>query len=215
MVSMKFNRRKKTLKSAMSISVKEVVPVENTYAEPVAEPVAAPPAETRDEKPFMERLVDDASSVISNALSEVSSMANDVKDIIVADVPEIKEVHFDGIPEEASQGEDRYDPENKVTGGPEKLAKLVKDLGPKERKMEQLGQEFVKAQEDVRNQRKMIQALSAKLNFEAKKSDKNDNDDVSDDVSDAGSVVDEIVRFGRGVEDSATKAFFPHGEMTV
>lgn len=222
MVSMKFNRRKKSSNSsthdvsaqyAMNLSGKQVNPsTENSYAVPVAVP---PLEETRDERNRVARFVDDASSAIStafsDAVSEAASMATDLQNIIAADVPEIEESHFDGISESTSV---ETEPGMKVIGGPAKLAKLVKELGQKERKMEQLGKEFVKAQEDVRNTRKMIHALSSKVNLDDREKDNDDDDD-----SDTGSVVDGIVRFGKEVggrvEHSATKVLFPYGELTV
>lgn len=174
------------------------------YGDGDAEPNAAPAEETRDEQNPMVRFVGNASSAISNAVSgavaEAANMASDVRKIIEADVPELE---GDAI----SHG-------NKsqsvlVKGGAKRLAKLVKELGPMEKKMEQLGQEFVKAQEDVRKQREMIQYLSTKVNLE----DGNKCDD-NDDINDEGSVVSVVSHHVVDLGKRAESALFPHGDLS-
>ena len=175
------------------------------YGDGDAEPVLTAPAEeTRDEQNPMVRFVGNASSAISNAVSgavaEAANMASDVRKIIEADVPELEgDAPQDGKKNQSAQ----------VKGGAERLAKLVKELGPMEKKMEQLGQEFVKAQEDVRKQREMIQYLSTKVNLEdGKKAD--DNDDHSDEGSVVSVVSHHVVDLGKRAES----ALFPHGDLS-
>ena len=174
------------------------------YGDGDAEPVAAPAEETRDEQNPMVRFVGNASSAISNAVSgavaEAANMASDVRKIIEADVPELE----GGAPQDGKKNQSAQ-----VKGGAERLAKLVKELGPMEKKMEQLGQEFVKAQEDVRKQREMIQYLSTKVNLEDGK-----NADDNDDHSDEGSVVSVVSHHVVDLGKRAESALFPHGDLS-
>lgn len=174
------------------------------YGDGDAEPVAAPAEETRDEQNPMMRFVGNASSAISNAVSgavaEAASMASDVRKIIEADVPELE---GDAI----SHGNKSQSVLAK--GDAERLAKLVKDLGPMEKKMERLGHEFVKAQIEVRNQKEMILYLSTKVNLEDVKIS-----DDNDDHSDEGSVVSVVSHHVADLGKRAESALFPHGDLS-
>mmetsp|Transcript_4428 Transcript_4428/g.6660 ORF Transcript_4428/g.6660 Transcript_4428/m.6660 type:complete len:228 (-) Transcript_4428:86-769(-) len=169
--------------------------------------------ETRDVHP-MARLFDDASSVISGAMSEAASMANDVKMIIAADVDD----NVSALGEERSVAPQPEPEKIKVYGGPNDLARLIKDLGQQEKKMEKLGQEYINAEKDVRNTRKRIKALSEKLNLDSAINEC-EQEQEDDEGSLGESVVEhlaaaggEIVRFSSRIEDAATKAIFPRSK---
>eukprot|EP00985_Skeletonema_marinoi_P011084 scaffold5233_cov145-Skeletonema_marinoi.AAC.11 len=193
--------------------IKQVASTKNREAEPVllykeqrAEIYSeeSNPEETRDVHP-MTRLFDDASSLISGALSGAASMAEDVQSIITADVDD-----------ESVLGEERsvaqYRPEPiQVYGGPNDLARLIKDLGQQGKKMEMIRQEYVKAGKDVKYTRMRIKALSEKINLEGVIIDeKSTVNDQEDDNKSVGSVGGQIVRLGCRIENAATKAIFPH-----
>ena len=156
------------------------------------------PEETRDVHP-MARLFDDASSLISDALSGAASMAEDVQSIIAADVDDVSVLE-----EERSVAQYRPEP-IQVYGGPNDLARLIKDLGKQEKKMEMIRQEYVKAGKDVKYTRMRIKALSEKINWDEKSA----VNDQEDDNKSVGSVGGEIVRLGSRIENTATKAIFP------
>jgi|SaaInl74LU_5_DNA_1037368.scaffolds.fasta_scaffold08675_2 hypothetical protein len=212
-----FSSRRKASKSSVkqddsseysTCPVKQVASTKNREAEPVllykeqrAEIYSEEinPEETRDVHP-MARLFDDASSLISGALSGATSMAEDVQSIITADVEDVSVLE-----EERSVAQYRPEP-TQVYGGPNDLARLIKDLGRQEKKMEMIRQEYVKAGKDVKYTRMRIKALSEKINWD-ENSTVNDQDDDNKSV---GSVGGEIVRLGSRIENAATKAIFPH-----
>eukprot|EP00985_Skeletonema_marinoi_P011085 scaffold5233_cov145-Skeletonema_marinoi.AAC.12 len=216
-MAIKFNSRRKASKSvkqdvsaqySQRLSGKQGVSnvsTNNRKAEPVLlykeQRAETSSDETRDVHP-MARLFDDASSVISGAMSEAASMANDVKMIIAADVDD----DVSALGEERSVAQ----PEPiQVYGGPSDLARLIKDLGQQEKKMEKLGQEYINAEKDVRNTRKRIKALSEKLNLEGVI---NEDEQEDDEGSLGGSVVETLSAYGSLIENAATKAIFPRSK---
>ena len=216
-MAIKFNSRRKASKSvkqdvsaqySQRLSGKQGVSnvsTNNRKAEPVSlykeQRAETNSDEARDVHP-MARLFDDASSVISGAMSEAASMANDVKMIIAADVDD----DVSALGEERSVAQ----PESiQVYGGPKDLARLIKDLGQQEKKMEKLGQEYINAEKDVRNTRKRIKALSEKLNLEGVINEDEQEDDAG---SLGGSVVETLSAYGSLIENAATKAIFPRSK---
>jgi len=216
-MAIKFNSRRKASKSvkqdvsaqySQRLSGKQGVSnvsTNNRKAEPVSlykeQRAETNSDEARDVHP-MARLFDDASSVISGAMSEAASMANDVKMIIAADVDD----DVSALGEERSVAQ----PESiQVYGGPNDLARLIKDLGQQEKKMEKLGQEYINAEKDVRNTRKRIKALSEKLNLEGVI---NEDEQEDDEGSLGGSVVETLSAYGSLIENAATKAIFPRSK---
>ena len=212
-MAIKFNSRRKASKSAKQdvsaqysqrLSGKQGVSnvsTNNRKAEPVLlykeQRAETSSDETRDVHP-MARLFDDASSLISDALSGAASMAEDVQSIIAADVDD----DVSALGEERSVAQ----PEPiQVYGGPNDLARLIKDLGRQEKKMEMIRQEYVKAGKDVKYTRMRIKALSEKINWDEKSA----VNDQEDDNKSVGSVGGEIVRLGSRIENTATKAIFP------
>eukprot|EP00577_Skeletonema_sp_RCC1716_P022250 CAMPEP_0113388964 /NCGR_PEP_ID=MMETSP0013_2-20120614/9368_1 /TAXON_ID=2843 ORGANISM="Skeletonema costatum, Strain 1716" /NCGR_SAMPLE_ID=MMETSP0013_2 /ASSEMBLY_ACC=CAM_ASM_000158 /LENGTH=219 /DNA_ID=CAMNT_0000271997 /DNA_START=32 /DNA_END=691 /DNA_ORIENTATION=+ /assembly_acc=CAM_ASM_000158 len=219
-MAIKFNSRRKASKSAKQdvsaqysqrLSGKQGVSnVSNTNrkAEPVSlykeQRAETNSDEARDVHP-MARLFDDASSVISGAMSEAASMANDVKMIIAADVDDVS-----ALGEERSVAPQPEPDKIKVYGGPNDLARLIKDLGQQEKKMEKLGQEYINAEKDVRNTRKRIKALSEKLNLD---SAINENEQEDDEGSlGESSIVETLSAYGSLIENAATKAIFPRSK---
>ena len=228
-MAIKFNSRRKASKSvkqdvsaqySQRLSGKQGVSnvsTKNRNAEPVLlykeQRAETSSDETRDVHP-MARLFDDASSVISGAMSEAASMANDVKMIIAADVDD----DVSALGEERSVAP-RPEPEKiQVYGGPNDLARLIKDLGQQEKKMEKLGQEYINAEKDVRNTRKRIKALSEKLNLdnainECEQEQEDDEGSLGESVVEhLAAAGGEIVRFSSRIEDAATKAIFPRSK---
>lgn len=218
-MAIKFNSRRKASKSvkqdvsaqySQRLSGKQGVSnvsTNNRKAEPVSlykeQRAETNSDEARDVHP-MARLFDDASSVISGAMSEAASMANDVKMIIAADVDD----DVSALGEERSVAQYRPEP-IQVYGGPNDLARLIKDLGKQEKKMEMIRQEYVKAGKDVKYTRMRIKALSEKLNLDIAINEKSTVNDQEDDNKSVGSVGGEIVRLGSRIENTATKAIFP------
>ncbi|KAK1744479.1 hypothetical protein QTG54_005012 [Skeletonema marinoi] len=226
-MAIKFNSRRKASKSvkqdvsaqySQRLSGKQGVSnvsTNNRKAEPVSlykeQRAETNSDEARDVHP-MARLFDDASSVISGAMSEAASMANDVKMIIAADVDDVS-----ALGEERSVAPQPEPDKIKVYGGPNDLARLIKDLGQQEKKMEKLGQEYINAEKDVRNTRKRIKALSEKLNLDSAINENEQEDDegslgessIVETLSAAGG---EFVRFSSRIEDAATKAIFPRSK---
>eukprot|EP00577_Skeletonema_sp_RCC1716_P021922 CAMPEP_0113416480 /NCGR_PEP_ID=MMETSP0013_2-20120614/25137_1 /TAXON_ID=2843 ORGANISM="Skeletonema costatum, Strain 1716" /NCGR_SAMPLE_ID=MMETSP0013_2 /ASSEMBLY_ACC=CAM_ASM_000158 /LENGTH=220 /DNA_ID=CAMNT_0000303535 /DNA_START=13 /DNA_END=676 /DNA_ORIENTATION=+ /assembly_acc=CAM_ASM_000158 len=220
-MAIKFNSRRKASKSAKQdvsaqysqrLSGKQGVSnVSNTNrkAEPVSlykeQRAETNSDEARDVHP-MARLFDDASSVISGAMSEAASMANDVKMIIAADVDD----DVSALGEERSVAPQPEPEQIKDMGGPKDLARLIKDLGQQEKKMEKLGQEYINAEKDVRNTRKRIKALSEKLNLD---SAINENEQEDDEGSlGESSIVETLSAYGSLIENAATKAIFPRSK---
>ena len=215
-----FSRRKASSNSSVkqddssqysTSPVKQVASTKNREAEPVLlykeqrEEIYSEeinPEETRDVHP-MARLFDDASSLISDALSGAASMAEDVQSIIAADVDDVS-----ALGEERSVAQYRPEP-IQVYGGPNDLARLIKDVGQQEKKMEKLGQEYINAEKDVRNTRKRIKALSEKLNLEGVI---NEDEQEDDEGSLGGSVVETLSAYGSLIENAATKAIFPRSK---
>eukprot|EP00573_Skeletonema_grethae_P013538 CAMPEP_0201697310 /NCGR_PEP_ID=MMETSP0578-20130828/10613_1 /ASSEMBLY_ACC=CAM_ASM_000663 /TAXON_ID=267565 /ORGANISM="Skeletonema grethea, Strain CCMP 1804" /LENGTH=224 /DNA_ID=CAMNT_0048183453 /DNA_START=31 /DNA_END=705 /DNA_ORIENTATION=+ len=186
-------------------------------AEPVLlynEP-AATAVETRDERNPVERLLDDASSVISSAVNgavtEATSMANDVQMIIAADVDDVSTLGGDAAEERSVAGQPRSETMN-VSREPDTLARLIKELGPKEKKMVILGREYIKARDDVIETRQKIQDLSEKIQLEGIV--KNGRVATREETRE-GSAVETISAAFSRIEQAATSAIFPLGEMTV
>ncbi len=179
------------------------------YKEPVTTEV-----ETRDERNPMEKLFDDASSVISNAMTgavtEAASMASDVQMIIAADVDDVSTLGGDAAEEKNVVGEPRS--ETKNSRSPDVLARLIKELGPKEKKMVILGREYIKAREDVIETRQKIQDLSDEMQLESIV--KNKRVQTTEETRD-GSAVETISAAYSRIEQVAYDAIFPHGDMTV
>lgn len=184
----------------------------SSNAEPVLlykEPVAA---ETRDERNSnpMGRLFDDASSVISGAVAEAASMANDVQMIIAADVDDVSTLGGDAAEERSVVGKPRS--ETMHVKDQDALAILIKELGPKEKKMVILGREYIKAREDVIETRQQIQDLSEKIQFKSiVKNERVATRQPTRQPTREGSAVDIISAAYSSIEQAATSAIFPHG----
>ncbi len=169
--------------------------------------------ETRDERNPMARLFDDASSVISDAVTdavngaviEAASMANDVQMIIAADVDDVSTLG--DTAEDKSVVEPQSETKN-VRSDSDTLARLIKDLRKKEMKMDVLGQEYVKAREDVILTRQRIKVLSEKIQLEAIANNNRDGNRE-------GSAVETISAAISRIEKAATSVIFPLGELTV
>ena len=169
--------------------------------------------ETRDERNPMARLFDDASSVISDAVTdavngaviEAASMANDVQMIIAADVDDVSTLG--DTAEDKSVVEPPSETMN-VRSDSDTLARLIKDLRKKEMKMDVLGQEYVKAREDVILTRQRIKVLSEKIQLEAIANNNRDGNRE-------GSAVETISAAISRIEKAATSVIFPLGELTV